>query len=403
DVTESNKIEQQLRHVQKMDAIGQLTGGVAHDFNNLLTVITSTIDILADGVAEKPELAAIARLIGEAAARGAELTSQLLSFARKQALQPRKVDVNGLVVAAARLLRPTLGENIEIYTELDAEAWPAQIDPGQLTNGIINLAVNARDAMPDGGKLTLETANIILDEDYASAHREVTAGPYVMVVVSDTGTGIPPDIQDKVFDPFFSTKDVGKGTGLGLSMVYGFIKQSGGHVKIYSEQGIGTAIRLYLPQAKAAAARLADAAPALAVTGGDEIIFLVEDDPLVRTSVTTQLKSLGYEVIAAANGAEALRLVEEGISFDLLFTDVIMPGPMDGPHLAKELEGRRPGTNVLFTSGYTESAMIHHGQLDAGVLLLQKPYRREDLARALRKALDGAPEPRPRLRAAANG
>jgi PAS domain S-box-containing protein len=403
DVTESNKIEQQLRHVQKMDAIGQLTGGVAHDFNNLLTVITSTIDILADGVAEKPELAAIARLIGEAAARGAELTSQLLSFARKQALQPRKVDVNGLVVAAARLLRPTLGENIEIYTELDAEAWPAQIDPGQLTNGIINLAVNARDAMPDGGKLTLETANIILDEDYASAHREVTAGPYVMVVVSDTGTGIPPDIQDKVFDPFFSTKDVGKGTGLGLSMVYGFIKQSGGHVKIYSEQGIGTAIRLYLPQAKAAAARLADAAPALAVTGGDETIFLVEDDPLVRTSVTTQLKSLGYEVIAAANGAEALRLVEEGISFDLLFTDVIMPGPMDGPHLAKELERRRPGTNVLFTSGYTESAMIHHGQLDAGVLLLQKPYRREDLARALRKALDGVPEPQPRLRAAANG
>jgi PAS domain S-box-containing protein len=402
DVTESTKIEQQLRHAQKMDAVGQLTGGVAHDFNNLLTVITSTIDILADGVADRPELAAIAKLIGEAAARGAELTSQLLSFARKQALQPREVDVNEMVLGSAKLLRPTLGENIEIQTNLDAEAWTAMIDPGQLTTAILNLAVNARDAMPHGGKLTLETANIILDEDYAAANREVTPGSYVMVAVSDTGTGIPPDIVEKVFEPFFSTKEVGKGTGLGLSMVYGFIKQSGGHVKIYSEIGIGTAIRLYLPQANASSDQQINEAAPLPVSGGDEIILLVEDDALVRTSVTTQLNNLGYQVISAANGAEALQLVDDAVEFDLLFTDVIMPGAMDGPELAKAVSKRRPGTKVLFTSGYTENAMLHQGRLDPGVLLLQKPHRREEMALMLRKALDEQVEP-PRLaRAAAN-
>ena len=401
DVTESTKIEQQLRHAQKMDAVGQLTGGVAHDFNNLLTVITSTIDILADGVADKPELVAIAKLIGEAAARGAELTSQLLSFARKQPLQPREVDVNELVLGSAKLLRPTLGENIEILTKLDDAAWAAMIDPSQLTTAILNLAVNARDAMPHGGKLTLETSNIVLDEDYAAANREVTPGPYVMVVVSDTGTGIPLELQDKVFEPFFSTKDVGKGTGLGLSMVYGFIKQSGGHVKIYSEPGIGTAIRLYLPQAGAISDAQMDAAPDSAISGGSETILLVEDDAMVRTSVTTQLKHLGYEVMTANDAAEALRLVDAGVEFDLLFTDVIMPGPMDGPQLAREVARRRPGTRVLFTSGYTESAMVHHGRLDADVLLLQKPHRREDLARMLRQALDEPDEPNRLARAAA--
>jgi len=402
DVTESTKIEQQLRHAQKMDAVGQLTGGVAHDFNNLLTVITSTIDILADGVADKPELAAIAKLIGEAAGRGAELTSQLLSFARKQALQPREVNVNDLVLSSGKLLRPTLGENIEIQTKLETAAWPAMIDPSQLTTAILNLAVNARDAMPHGGKLTLETANIVLDEDYAAANHDVVPGSYVMVVVSDTGTGIPPDIADKVFEPFFSTKEVGKGTGLGLSMVYGFIKQSGGHVKIYSEVGIGTAIRLYLPQASAASLGHVEAPPTVPVSGGDETVLLVEDDPLVRTSVTTQLKSLGYQVIPAANAAEALQLAAEDVQFDLLFTDVIMPGALDGPQLAREMARRRPGTKVLFTSGYTETAMINHGRLDPGVLLLQKPHRREELARALREALGSDSEPQQRLHVAAN-
>jgi PAS domain S-box-containing protein len=402
DVTESTKIEQQLRHAQKMDAVGQLTGGVAHDFNNLLTVITSTIDILADGVADKPELAAIAKLIGEAAGRGAELTSQLLSFARKQALQPREVNVNDLVLSSGKLLRPTLGENIEIQTKLETAAWPAMIDPSQLTTAILNLAVNARDAMPHGGKLTLETANIVLDEDYAAANHDVVPGSYVMVVVSDTGTGIPPDIADKVFEPFFSTKEVGKGTGLGLSMVYGFIKQSGGHVKIYSEVGIGTAIRLYLPQASAASLEHVEAPPTVPVSGGDETVLLVEDDPLVRTSVTTQLKSLGYQVIPAANAAEALQLAAEDVQFDLLFTDVIMPGALDGPQLAREMARRRPGTKVLFTSGYTETAMINHGRLDPGVLLLQKPHRREELARALREALGSDSEPPRRLHVAAN-
>ncbi len=402
DISDSTKMEQQLRQGQKLEAIGQLTGGVAHDFNNLLTVITSTIDILAEAVADRPQLAAIAKLIGEAADRGAELTGHLLAFARKQPLQPRETDVNKLVGEAAKLLRPTLGEHIEIETKFEAVAWSALVDPTQLTTAILNLAVNARDAMPNGGKVMLETANVVLDEDYAAANSEVVPGPYVMIAVSDTGAGIPAAIRDKVFEPFFSTKGVGKGTGLGLSMVYGFVKQSGGHIKIYSETGSGTTIKLYLRQADAQADQQPEPPVALPAGSGSERILLVEDDPLVRTSVTAQLESLGYRTIAVANAAEALAVIDRGAPFDLLFTDVIMPGAMDGRQLADEAVRRRPGTKVLFTSGYTERAIIHHGRLDPGVLLLAKPHRKSDLARMLRLALKSSAEPERARRVATN-
>jgi PAS domain S-box-containing protein len=386
DVTQRVLLEQQLRQSQKMDAIGQLTGGIAHDFNNILTVITGTIEILIEGMEDRPSLAAIARLIDEAAVRGADLTQQLLAFARKQALQPCETDINVLVVETARLLRPTLGGQIEIEAIFDDNAWWAMIDPTQLSTALLNLAVNARDAMPNGGKLMLETANVMLDEAHARANPETRPGPYVMITVSDTGTGIPAAIRDKVFDPFFTTKEVGKGTGLGLSMVYGFVKQSGGHIKICSEEGQGTAIKLYLPRSGEPAGP-PDTAPPLAPQGGNESILVVEDDTLVRNYVVAQLQSLGYATIAAANSCEALALVDQGTRFDLLFTDVIMPGGMNGRELAGEVAKRRPALRVLYTSGYTEDAIVHHGRLDPGVALLNKPYRKADLARRIREVL----------------
>jgi PAS domain S-box-containing protein len=392
DITERNKLEQQLRQSQKLDAIGQLTGGVAHDFNNMLSVITGTIDLLAEGVADKPGLAAIAKLISEAADRGAELTGRLLAFARKQPLQPRTTDIAQAADEAANLLRPTLGEQIEIEWRLQEDAWPAMVDPEQLVTAILNLAVNARDVMPDGGKLTIETANVILDEAYASMHSEVHAGAYVMLAVSDTGPGIPAALHDKVFEPFFTTKGPGKGTGLSLSMVYGFVKQSGGHIKLYSEEGYGTTFKIYLPRASGALDAAAESALGQ-IEGGDETILVVEDDPVVRASVNVQLESLGYRAILAANAQAALAIIDNGDAFDLLFTDVIMPGPMNGRRLAEEAAKRRDALKVLFTSGYTENAIVHHGRLDPGVLLLNKPYRKSDLARMIRKALAGAAPP----------
>ncbi|HEY0330491.1 MAG TPA: ATP-binding protein [Rhodopseudomonas sp.] len=384
DVTAAKEIERQLRQSQKLDAIGQLTGGVAHDFNNTLTVITGTAEILIESLSDRPNLLQIAKMIDEAAGRGAELTKHLLAFARRQPLQPRNVDVNTLVLNTAQLLRPTLGEHIEIESMLGNDAEPAHIDPSQLSTALLNLAVNARDAMPHGGKLTLETGNVVLDETYARANPEVTPGPYVMVAVSDSGTGIPAAIRDKVFEPFFTTKDVGKGTGLGLSMVYGFVKQSNGHIKIYSEEGYGTTIKLYLPRASADAEELAPAPP---IKGGSETVLVVEDDAMVRNFVVTQLRSLGYKTLMAATGADTLAQIEAGATFDLLFTDVIMPG-LNGRQLADAVQALRPGTKVLYTSGYTENAIVHHGRLDPGVLLLPKPYRKSELARLIRAALN---------------
>lgn len=384
DLTDKLAAEDRIRHAEKMEAIGQLTGGIAHDFNNILTVITGTIEILAEAVADKPPLSAITRMIDDAASRGAELTQHLLAFARKQPLQPREVDINTLIVDTAKLLRPTLGEQIEIESVFDEDTCVANVDPNQLTTAVLNLALNARDAMPRGGKLILETGLAVLDDAYAGKN-DVRPGRYAMIAVSDTGVGIPADMLDKVFDPFFTSKGPGKGTGLGLSMVYGFVKQSAGHIKIYSEEGHGTTIKMYLPPGTGAAVATEQVAPA--PKGGNETILVVEDDKLVREYVLTQLHSLGYITLDAANAAEALTLVEAGNRFDLLFTDIIMPGAMNGRQLADEIEKRRPGSKVLYTSGYTENAIIHHGRLDTGVLLLAKPYRKSDLAGMIRKAL----------------
>jgi PAS domain S-box-containing protein len=386
DLTDTIAAEERLRQAEKMEALGQLTGGIAHDFNNILTVITGTIEILTDAVAKEPQLAAITRMIDDAAARGAELTQHLLAFARKQPLQPRDTDVNTLIIDTVKMLRPTLGEQIEIESVFEDEICLAAVDPNQLATAMLNLSLNARDAMPGGGKLILETGTAFLDENYASMHGDVRPGRFILIAVSDTGTGIPAAMLDKVFNPFFTSKGPGKGTGLGLSMVYGFVKQSAGHIKIYSEEGHGTTIKMYLPPGTGELpASEVSAVPA--VQGGKEIILVVEDDRLVRDYVLTQLHSMGYVTLDAANAAEALAVVDAGSEFDLLFTDVIMPGAMNGRQLANEIRNRKPALKVLYTSGYTENAIIHHGRLDAGVLLLAKPYRKSDLALMLRRAL----------------
>ncbi len=386
DLTSQHETEERLRQSQKMDAIGQLTGGVAHDFNNVLTVIMGTIEIIQEGLADKPQLASIAALIDDAASRGAEITSQLLTFARRQPLEPREIDVNALVVETAKLLRPILGEHVEIVTRLADDAWPAMADPSQLSSAIVNLAVNARDAMPDGGRLTLETANRELE---GGGDGDSEAGSYVMVAVADTGHGIPAEIRDRVFEPFFTTKGVGRGTGLGLSMVYGFAKQSGGTVAIESEVGRGTVMRLFLPRSAGEAAVRTGLVPAPAPARGHETIFVVEDDPLVQGYVIAQLGSLGYRTLAASDGATALALVDQGARFDLLFTDIIMPGGMNGRELAEAVLLRRPGVPVLYTSGYADNTIVHEGHLDPGVALLRKPYRKADLSQKIREMLAG--------------
>ena len=387
DLTEKRAAEAQFRQAQKMEAVGQLTGGIAHDFNNILTVITGTIGILADAVTGDPQLTAIARMIDEAAERGANLTKHLLAFARRQPLQPREIDVNTLVLETVKLLRPTLGEHIQIDPLLADDASAALVDPSQLTTAIFNLALNARDAMPTGGKLALETNNVYLDESYAAMHSEVVPGNYVMIAVSDTGSGIAAADLDKVFDPFFTTKEVGKGTGLGLSMVFGFVKQSNGHIKIYSEEGHGTTVKLYLPRATGLHTTAAEPLASSSIEGGHEVVLVVEDDALVRRYVITQIESLGYTTLEASNAAEAMTIINTDATIDLLFTDVIMPGSMNGRQLVDEALKRRPLLKTLFTSGYTENAIVHHGRLDSGVLLLAKPYRKSDLARMIRQAL----------------
>jgi signal transduction histidine kinase/ActR/RegA family two-component response regulator len=385
---EKNAADLQLRQAQKMEAVGQLTGGIAHDLNNILTVITGTIEILAEAVADRPQLVTVAKMIDEAAARGADLTQRLLAFARKQPLQPREVDVNALVIEATNLLRPTLGEHVEVKIMLAGDTAHALIDPSQLTNAILNLALNARDAMADGGQLVIETSNVVLDDNYAGINSDVNSGNYVMVAVTDSGHGIPAGILQNVFEPFFTTKDVGKGSGLGLSMVYGFVKQSNGHIKIYSEEGHGTTVRIYLPQAAGVALPAAELESTAVIEGGNETILIVEDDRLVRTFVVGLIQSLGYVTTSAVNADEALVVINSAQTIDLLFTDMIMPGSMNGRQLADQALRRRPSLKILFTSGYTENTVIHYGRLDAGVLLLAKPYHKADLARMIRSALD---------------
>jgi signal transduction histidine kinase len=387
---ETEATETQIRQAQKMEAVGQLTGGIAHDFNNILTVITGTIEILGDAVADRPQLAGIARLIEEAAARGAALTQHLLAFARKQPLQPTSVDINMLMVDTVKLLQPTIGELVSIDFVPGEDVAPALVDSSQLATAILNLALNARDAMPNGGQLRIETANVELQDDRLQAYDGPAAGQYVMISISDTGHGIAADELNKVFEPFYTTKEVGKGTGLGLSMVYGFVKQSKGHITIQSEKGRGTTILICIPQADAEAAPVAKLRVPESARQGHETILVVEDDPLVRSYVLTQIRSLGYRTLSASNGPEALTVLRGREPIDLLFTDVIMPGSINGRELSIEALKLRPGLKVLFTSGYTENAIDHDGRLDRGVQLLKKPYRRGDLANMLRIALMGS-------------
>ncbi|MBW4481063.1 MAG: PAS domain-containing protein [Tildeniella torsiva UHER 1998/13D] len=392
DVTDRIVLEEQLQQSQRLESVGQLTGGIAHDFNNLLTVILGNAELLSEMLEPDPQLQPLAAMIGSAAQRGADLTQRLLAFARRQALDPEAVDVNRLIDAIDGLLRRTLGEHIEIEIVRRAGLWPALVDSAQLESALLNLCLNARDAMAQGGRLTVETANTHLSKDYADQHVEVVPGQYVMVAVSDTGLGIAPENLERVFEPFFTTKETGKGTGLGLSMVYGFVKQSGGHIKLYSELGQGTTIRMYLPRFQGnneLQLRQVDSA----VVGGSELILLVEDEELVRRFAHDQLVTLGYRVLVATDGPAALALVRQRDDIDLLFTDVIMPGGMSGRELADLARQLRPELNVLYTSGYTEDAIVHHGRLDPGVQLLSKPYGRAELSHKIRDALAAPPCP----------
>ncbi|WP_456617922.1 ATP-binding protein [Bradyrhizobium sp. P5_C12] len=389
DITQKRAAEEQLIQAQKMEAVGQLTGGIAHEFNNMLTVITGTIEILADAVKDNPPLATITKLISEAADRGAALTSSLLSFARKQALKPAEIDVNELLEEIAKLLLATFDKKIEIVTKLDGNIWLALVDRGQLSSALLNLAINARDAMPEGGKLTLTTRNAVFGVREAVAVGVGYAGDYVEIEIADTGTGIPQAILERIFDPFFSTKEVGKGTGLGLSMVFGFAKQSGGGIKVSSAEGRGTTFAIYLPKANASALRPAGY-DNRKVVGGSETILCVEDDRDVRQYVTVQLESLGYKVVAAGNATEALAIAAEGTPFDLLFTDIVMAGGINGRELAGQLVAVRPSLRVLFTSGYAYDSLHAQGRAGHGAPLLTKPYRKAELARMLRRCLDTA-------------
>lgn len=370
-----------------MEAIGQLTGGVAHDFNNLLQVVSGNLHLLSKEVADNAR--ARARIDNALAGvnRGAKLAAQLLAFGRRQALEPKVMNIGRFVAGMGDMLRRTIGEAIEIETIQAGGLWNTFVDPAQIENAILNLAINARDAMDGRGKLTIEVGNAFIDEAYAHKHVDVDPGQYVMLAVTDTGTGIPADIIEKVFEPFFSTKPLGKGTGLGLSMVYGFVKQSGGHIKIYSENGQGTTIRIYLPRSMQAEDRLTETefGPA---SGGTETILVAEDDEDVRATVVEMLGDLGYRVLKAVDAASALTIIESGLPIDLLFTDVVMPGPLKSAELARKAKQRQPDMAVLFTSGYTENSIVHGGRLDAGVELLSKPYSRDALARRIRQLLD---------------
>ncbi|WP_436213376.1 PAS domain S-box protein [Bradyrhizobium sp. LjRoot220] len=392
DVTQRRVAEEQLIQAQKMESLGQLTGGIAHDFNNMLTVITGTIEILAEGVKDIPHLATITKLIGDAADRGASLTASLLAFARKQPLQPAETDVNELIGEAVRLLSPVLGRHIEVETDLSGDAWPALVDRSQLSAALVNLAINARDAMSNAGKLTIRTRNFTLGVPEALARGVERAGDYVAIEVGDTGTGIPQADLDRIFDPFFSTKEVGRGTGLGLSMVFGFAKQSHGSVDVRSDEGSGTTFRIYLPRADISALQppAQDDPPP---QGGNETILCVEDDRKIRDYVSLQLENLGYKVIVAGNADEALAIVRQGAAFDLLFTDIVMPGTMNGRQLAETLMDGRPALRVLFTSGYSDGALPQKNRAGQGIPLLTKPYRRAELARTLRRCLDIAVDP----------
>jgi|SRR5581483_1087811 len=389
-------IQGRMRQMEKMDALGQLTGGIAHDFNNILAVIIGMTELTAVAVADRPSVAAMVRQIDEAAERGAQLVRRLLAFARKQPQERRVLDLNDTVRRAADMLQRTLGEHVSLETVLAPEPWHSLADPFQLEAAIVNLATNARDAMPKGGRLLIETANVHLDEHYVAQNADATVGEHVAVIVTDSGTGMPPEVVERVFEPFFTTKEVGRGTGLGLSMVYGFAKQSGGHVKIYSEVGHGTSVRLYLPRAAAeslpvsgAQAGAGSEAPAVPAT-----VLVVEDDPAVRGMAVKVLEGLGYRVREAQDGRCALDILgSSNEHIDLVFTDMVMPNGISGRDLIKAARELRPELRFLLTSGYSEKFMRAQQDADSDVGLLNKPYRRETLATAVRQALQPDGEP----------
>ncbi|HWH22272.1 MAG TPA: ATP-binding protein [Allosphingosinicella sp.] len=396
-VEERMKAEEALRQAQKMEAIGQLTGGVAHDFNNLLTVILGGLDTIKRQLGALPvspvteRIERSARMAFQGAERAATLTARLLAFARRQPLDPKPIDAGRLVTNLADLLQRTLGETIALETVTGAGLWRIQADPGELENTLVNLAVNARDAMPSGGRLTIETSNAFLDSDYVGQVPEpIEPGQYVLIAVSDTGSGMSPETLAQVFEPFFTTKEVGKGTGLGLSQVYGFVRQSGGHIRIYSELGQGSTVKIYLPRlmSGADAAEVSTPAAQAPTHGGVERILVVEDHEDLRAFSTGILRELGYDTLEAANARSALEILQSTHDIDLLFTDVVLPEGMDGRKLADEARRRRPGIKVLFTTGYTRNAIVHNGRLDPGVDLIGKPFSFDGLAAKVREILD---------------
>jgi signal transduction histidine kinase/CheY-like chemotaxis protein len=392
--------EETLRQSQKLEAIGQLTGGIAHDFNNLLTIIMGNLYTLkrrlaaTAGGGPPADLAGPVDIALQGARSAAQLTQRLLAYARRQPLEPVPCDLNRLISSMSELLRRTLGETINVETVLSGGLWQTFVDPNRVENALLNLTINARDAMPDGGRLTIETANIYLDDAYAARFGDVTAGQYVLLSVTDTGTGIAAELIEKVFEPFFTTKGQGEGSGLGLSMVHGFVKQSGGHVRIYSEVGHGTSVKIYLPRAMEITETAAVPAERIAVMADGafaaqpgEAILVVEDNAGVRQYAAQILSELGYSVYEASTAAAALALIRSKHRIDLLFTDVVLPGGTNGRELADRVRERAPAMPVLFTTGYTRNAIVHNGRLDANVNLLGKPYTQADLARKVREVL----------------
>lgn len=389
EVYARSKVEDQLRQIQKMEAVGQLTGGIAHDFNNMLAVIMSGLTLLQRKLARgETDVDRFADAAMDGVQRATTLTQRLLAFSRQQPLSPVPLVVNKLVAGMSELLARTLGEQIKIETVLAAGLWHVKADPAQLENAILNLSVNARDAMADGGKLTIETSNAFVDETYAEEYA-VDPGQYVLIAVTDTGTGMTPDVMTKAFDPFFTTKGIGKGTGLGLSQVYGFVRQSGGHVKIYSEVSVGTSVKVYLPryfgkpEDQKQTTQLAHAHRGIK----GEVVLVVEDDDRVRSLSVEALKELGYSVVEASGPVQALRMLDEGQPVALLFTDVVMPD-MSGRQLVDLAREKYPSIKVLYTTGYTRNAIVHNGMLDPGTSLLAKPFSIDDLAVKVRKILD---------------
>jgi PAS domain S-box-containing protein len=380
------KAEAALRHSQKMEAIGNLTGSIAHDFNNLLHVISGNLYLLKRYVSGNADAEKRVQIALDGVARSAKLSSQLLAFARRQPLAPKVINLGDFIGDMEEIIRKAVGERVAVETVIGAGLWNTLVDPGNLENALLNMAINARDAMDGDGRLTIEAANVVLDSDYETAHDTVTRGEYLMVAVTDTGSGMPAEVIEQAFEPFFTTKPEGRGTGLGLSMVYGFVKQSGGHINIESAIGEGSTIRLYLPRSLRAAEPLGEADPVPA-SGGNEMILVAEDDEHVRETVVAMLNDLGYRVLKARDAQSALSIIESGMPIDLLFTDVIMPGPMKSTELARKARERMPHLAVLFTSGYTEDAFASSGPVSESVELLSKPYSRDALARKLRQML----------------